>query len=228
MRIAICDDEPQELHLVETLLRRYAPGVSIARFSSADDLLDAAQTEFFPLIYLDIEMTNTNGFDAAEELMQQEQAPLIIFVTKSAEYSVRGYDVAFHYLVKPIQEDKFREVLERALRRLTPHYFSFSADGAAYRIPVQDILYFESHSYMLEIHTLQQVYPTRLRLKDVEDALYGAGFFRIHASFLVNLQHVVRIAKNDITLQNGKVLRVSRNRKKPFDAAFLEFARKNI
>ena len=83
MRIAICDDEDQERLNIEALVKRYAPELSIVLFSSADELLAAAKTTFFPLIFLDIEMDDTNGFDAAEELMSGSAKPLIVFVTKS-------------------------------------------------------------------------------------------------------------------------------------------------
>lgn len=144
MQIAICDDERQELEHIQTLLKRYAPEIQVIRFSSADDLLYAAETDFFPLIFWDIAMELTSGFEAAELLMSKKQKPLIVFVTKSTAYTVRGYDVAFHYLVKPIREDKFKQVLDRALRLLTPRYFSFLLVGSQYRIPLNDVLYFES------------------------------------------------------------------------------------
>ena len=127
MRIAICDDEHQERLNIEILVKRYAPELSVSPFSSADELLIASKTTFFPLIFLDIEMDNTNGFEAAKELMSGSAKPLIVFVTKSTEYTIRGYDVAFHYLVKPLNEEKFHEVLERALRLIIPRYFSFTS-----------------------------------------------------------------------------------------------------
>ena len=57
MRIAICDDEDQERLNIEALVKRYAPELSIVLFSSADELLAAAKTTFFPLIFLDIDGT---------------------------------------------------------------------------------------------------------------------------------------------------------------------------
>ena len=217
MRIAICDDEDQERLNIEALVKRYAPELSIVLFSSADELLAAAKTTFFPLIFLDIEMDDTNGFDAAEELMSGSAKPLIVFVTKSTEYTIRGYDVAFHYLVKPLNEAKFHEVLKRALRLIIPQYFTFSSNGELYRIPVQEILYFES-----------RIYKTRLSLKEVEPQLSSANFLRIHASFLINLHHVVRITKDDIEMQDHQLIKISRNRKKDVIAAFTKFARENI
>ena len=228
MRIAICDDEDQERLNIEALVKRYAPEFSIVLFSSADELLAAAKTTFFPLIFLDIEMDDTNGFDAAEELMSGSSQPLIVFVTKSTEYTIRGYDVAFHYLVKPLNEAKFHEVLKRALRLIIPQYFTFSSNGELYRIPVQEILYFESRNYMLFVHTQQQIYKARLSLKEVEPQLSSANFLRIHASFLINLHHVIRITKDDIEMQDHQLIKISRNRKKDVIAAFTKFARENI
>jgi len=160
--------------------------------------------------------------------MSGSAKPLIVFVTKSTEYTIRGYDVAFHYLVKPLNEAKFHEVLKRALRLIIPQYFTFSSNGELYRIPVQEILYFESRNYMLFVHTQQQIYKARLSLKEVEPQLSSANFLRIHASFLINLHHVIRITKDDIEMQDHHLIKISRNRKKDVIAAFTKFARENI
>ena len=79
--------------------------------------------------------------------------------------------------------------------------------------------------------SINRVYKTRLSLKEVEADLYGADFFRIHASYLINLQHVVRISKTDVEIEGGeiiRIIRISRSRKKAFDVALTEFMRKNI
>ena len=80
MRIAICDDEDQERLNIEALVKRYAPELSIVLFSSADELLAAAKTTFFPLIFWILKWMIQNGFDAAEELMSGSAKPLIVFL----------------------------------------------------------------------------------------------------------------------------------------------------
>lgn len=62
--------------------------------------------------------------------------------------------------------------------------------------------------------SINRVYKTRLSLKEVEADLYGSDFFRIHASYLINLQHVVRISKTDVEIEGGEIIRISRSRKK--------------
>ncbi len=227
MQVAICDDEPQELEYIKSLVNRYAPpDVTTCCFSSAEDLLAATQTNFFPLIYLDIEMEYTNGFDAAQELMANEKKPLIVFVTKTADYSIRGYDVAFHYLLKPIDEKKFQEVLDRVLRTVLPQHLQFSVGGVTYPILLHEILYFESQSYQLHIHTSQQVFTIRLGMKDIEQEFGKAGFFRVHASYIINLFHVRCFSKTEVMLDSGDHIPISRNRKKAFDEAFTIFMRR--
>ncbi len=228
MQIAVCDDEKQDQTYIAALVNRYAPACQTVCFDSADELLSAAQATFYPLIILDIEMDDTDGFSAARQLTSGTVKPLIIFVTKSTDYAVRGYDVAFHYLVKPLDEDKFREVLDRALRLLTPQYFSFSAEGELHRIPLQDILYFESQNYTLLVHTKSRIYKTRLSLRSLETQLSSADFLRVHAGFLINLHYVVRITRDDVEMQNGQLIKISRSRKKETVTAFTRFARANI
>ncbi len=73
---------------------------------------------------------------------------------------------------------------------------------------------------MLFVHTQQQIYKARLSLKEVEPQLSSANFLRIHASFLINLHHVIRITKDDIEMQDHQLIKISRNRKKDVIAAF--------
>ena len=233
MKIAICDDDQILCHHLEEMLlelgRKEQTVLQTELFFDGDTLWNYLKQGYrFDLLFLDIEMDDTNGFDAAEELMSGSAKPLIVFVTKSTEYTIRGYDVAFHYLVKPLNEAKFHEVLKRALRLIIPQYFTFSSNGELYRIPVQEILYFESRNYMLFVHTQQQIYKARLSLKEVEPQLSSANFLRIHASFLINLHHVIHITKDDIEMQDHQLIKISRNRKKDVIAAFTKFARENI
>lgn len=81
---------------------------------------------------------------------------------------------------------------------------------------------------MLFVHTQQQIYKARLSLKEVEPQLSSANFLRIHASFLINLHHVIHITKDDIEMQDHQLIKISRNRKKDVIAAFTKFARENI
>lgn len=234
MRIAVCDDEEKDLRQVTDLLARFAPQLPVDCFSSAEELLKAAEDTFYSLIFLDIKMREPDGslrqpdgFMAAEKLMSRKQKPLIVFVTNSTEHSVRGYDVAFHYLVKPLREEKFKQVLDRALHILKPQFFIHSSADSMLRIPMSEIIYFESRNYMLLVHTAAETHKMKKSLKTLEKELCGTDFFRIHASYIVNLDEVTRISGEDVQMSNGDVLRLSRAKKKAFYEVFMKNSSKN-
>ena len=231
MRIAVCDDEEKDLRQVTNLLARFVPQLPVDCFTSAEKLLVAAEKTFYSLIFLDIKMREPDGslrqpdgFTAAEKLMSRKRKPLIVFVTNSTEHSVRGYDVAFHYLVKPLREERFKQVLDRALHVLKPQFFTHSSSDSMLRIPMSEIIYFESRNYMLLVHTAAETHKMRKSLKALEQELYGTDFFRIHASYIVNLNDVSRISGEDVQMSNGDILRISRAKKKAFYEALTEYA----
>ena len=107
-------------------------------------------------------------------------------------------------------------------------FFSFSVDGEVLRIPLQEILYFESQKYKLYVHTTRGVHQTRISLKEISAQLSGADFFRIHASYLVNMDYIAKFCKGSVELRNGQTLRVSRLKKHAFDEAFSKYIRETL
>ena len=99
LRVAVCDDERKDLDEIVSLLKRYDSGglLEITTFFAAKELLAASEKTPFDLAILDIEMEAPNGFEAAQMLLRQAKPPLIVFVTKSMAYTLRGYGVAFRY-----------------------------------------------------------------------------------------------------------------------------------
>lgn len=102
MKIAICDDDGMDLLYLQTLISEYDSTLDTTLFHTAKDLLTAFQTTFFDIVFMDIEMEHPNGYEAAEILMQQEDKPLIIFVTNSGEYTIRGLWDSFSLHAKTV------------------------------------------------------------------------------------------------------------------------------
>ena len=90
MNIAACDDDDSDLSTIRDYLGRYDAGLSLDVFNAAEMLLAAAESKFYDLIFLDIEMEALSGFDAARLLMEGREKPLIVFVTKSSKYTIQG------------------------------------------------------------------------------------------------------------------------------------------
>ena len=222
--LAICDDEPAELEHIFSYVKQYNQSWTISQFSSAKDLLRAAEDTFFDLILLDIEMTAPTGFEAAKQLVAtQNPRPLIIFITKSNAYTIKGYGVAFRYLVKPIAWDDFALALDAALDELSANRFSFSYNNDLVSIPLQSIYYIESFAHVAVIHTANDEFHIRATLSEVKQNLPLSRFTAPHKSYLVNMSHINTVLSDDIILTNGDRIPISRRKRQEFNADFWRF-----
>ena len=116
MQIAICDDEESVRKILEEKIKQYNPNGETVSYSSGEQLLLAENPP--DILFLDIQMPKKNGMEIARELRKKSEKMILIFVTAIQEYVFEAFDVgAFHYLVKPFSEEKFREVIKRAIKQ---------------------------------------------------------------------------------------------------------------
>lgn len=96
LRVAVCDDEPMDLVQTITLIQQYDTGrcFDIFSYTRAVDLLKIALEKPFDVVLLDIEMETPNGYEIAKKLVMLPSPPVIIFVTKSSAYTLKGYGIA--------------------------------------------------------------------------------------------------------------------------------------
>ena len=117
MRIAICDDEKNIRELIGNKVEKQYPKAEMVFFSSGEELLSS--DVHIDILFLDIQMSGRDGMETARELRQRNNDVIIIFVTAVEEYVFQAFDVgAFNYIVKPIDDAKFMDVLQRAVERL--------------------------------------------------------------------------------------------------------------
>ena len=117
MRIAICDDEKNIRELIGNKVAKQYPEADIVFFQSGEELL--LSDKHVDILFLDIQMSGKNGMETARELRKKDKSVILIFVTAVEEYVFQAFDVgAFHYIVKPIDDEKFKDVLLRAVEEL--------------------------------------------------------------------------------------------------------------
>ena len=213
MKIAICDDNGSDISIIRDYVGRFDAGLTCAAFQNAEALLDALRTDFFDLIFLDIEMDALNGFDAAQLIMEGRDKPLIVFVTKSSKYTVRGYEVAFRYLVKPTSYEDFSQVMKAAMERIVPKKIAIDIGGKDHIFSVRDIYYFEIFGHRVRFVTADRSFLCRSSLKSIEDKLAGSGFVRPHNSYLVNTEHVATVTPTELVTKDGMRISISRKKK---------------
>lgn len=219
MRIAICDDDPKDLQAVQTALTQYdaADNLRIASFAKASELFDANKETPFDIVVLDIEMNVPNGYEIAQKLVAQDTAPIIIFLTNSTAYAIRGYGIAFRYLTKPIVQDTLCKALDAAICEVKANSFVFAADGCFHVVGMKDIYYFEVFNHHTVLHTMDREFTFRATLKEIVADLPKGYFGSPHQSYLVNFMHVQTAMPGKLHLTNGTVIPVSRRRQHEFE-----------
>ncbi|MBR2403176.1 MAG: response regulator transcription factor [Lachnospiraceae bacterium] len=219
MQIAICDDEKNIRELIGNRVARQYPEAEIVFFPSGEELLLSDQ--HIDILFLDIQMTGKNGMETARELRKKNKKVILIFVTAIEEYVFQAFDVgAFHYIVKPIDDAKFADVLCRAVDELRSqdmnvkepelNYMMINSGGVHTKVVLDEIVYAEVFNRKVVIHKLNDVIEYYGKISDLE-AVAGDGFFRPHRAYLINLKYVEKYDATTIYLEKGTVLMAKQN-----------------
>lgn len=241
LKIAICEDNPVQARNVERQLRDWSKERKLAVIIQTYEGCEAFLTDWmekmdFDLLLLDIDLgQGSNGMEMARRIRQKDDRITIVFVTGLAEYMSQGYDVrACHFLVKPVEEGKFRDVLDRALKEVSKKedYLILEEETGLERIPVSRILYVEAFSHTTALYLTPEKGETALCrearrcLGDMVELLPFPEFFRCHRSYLVHLPYIRRIDRTEVFLDYDAVIPVSRRKREELYQAFLEYHRR--
>lgn len=222
MNIAFCDDNQLLLSLYDKYINQFSsiiPNLDYDEFQSGNSLIDQYKLAKNPydIIFLDIEMDGLNGIETAKELRSVDESAIIIFVTSHTDYVYESFEVMpFRFLVKPVEFDKFKEVLMAAYNKIKKEnkFLYFTVERSVIRLNSNEIYYMESQKRILLIHTNNSTYKVYGKLADYEKLLYRNDFISVHKSYLVNLNHVVEININSLKMVNGDIVPISENRRK--------------
>lgn len=215
MRIAICDDE--EIYRIElkSCLNKLLidTDYDINTFSDGRILLNRFEECPFDIVFLDIEMPEIDGITLARKLRAASDSVFIVFLTSHIEYALEGYEVnALRYLTKPADPNKVKEIIRYVQdKQNNAHQIIIKSEGEDILIDINNIIYMESMDKNVRIVTSKEEYITRYNLSDYEEQLKNFGFFRIHRGYLISLNKVKRIIKNDVVMDNEITLPISRN-----------------
>lgn len=232
MRVAICDDDLSDLQEIRRLVDQYDPlqKSEIDLYIDAMTFYHAHQKDPFDLAILDIEMPDPqapNGYDIAQKIVKENIAPpLILFVTNSLDYTVKGYGVAFRYIPKPLQRASFFEVLNVAIKEIAANRFLFSSNCVNYSIRLRDIYYFEVKDHTTMLHTSEETFEIHESLKNITGRLPPAWFGAPHISFLVNMDHVKGFSKMEVHMDNHVSVPLTRGKYTSFTEQFYRFMEK--
>lgn len=240
LKTLLVDDEPSARSLLQNLIEEHCPQLEI--IDVAENVQSAVKTVLnkkIDLVFLDIDMPNENGF-ALFEYFQQPTFETI-FTTGYSDYALKAFEVsAVDYLLKPISLNKLLLSVEKVLRmtfqnqllqrievlreNITVSQLQKIAlplsDGLVF-LRLEDILYFEADGSYTHVITKDNKILVSKKLKDFDDLLSDdKRFFRVHRSFLINIQHIKKYNKRDgssLLFENQILVPIAREKKADFD-----------
>ena len=153
------------------------------------------------VMFLDISMPKTNGMQLAEALHKLKNPPQVVFVTAYSEYALDAFGVdATDYLMKPVETDRLAQALDKIVEHIKPLNLPVSVEripvvksGSKVLVPIDQIRFIEAKDDYSCIYTESDRFLSTISLQKLEDRLVGHGFFRIHRSYIVNLEYVADV-----------------------------------
>ncbi len=224
LRALIVDDEPLARSNLAILLARDAGIRLVGQCGSAEEALAAISSAKPDIVFLDVEMPECDGFELLERI-EPSLTFAIVFVTAHHQFALRAFEVgALDYLLKPFDDQRFEQVLERVKDRLRVpgeiRRFIIKNGNTLDVVKFSDIDWIEASDYYSTIHAGGRAHMLRRSVSNLEQLLAPYGFCRIHRSAIVNLDRVraLEIRKDgeyEIVLQGAQRLRMSRRYRKP-------------
>lgn len=222
LRIAICDDIPQELQSLVSLTNQYlaANGLDaeVMKFSHPDALLTAIEAESFHIYILDIVMPMVNGLEVGKEIRRLDCEAQIIYATTEPQFALQAYAASpINYLIKPIEKQQLFDTLTLAISKTDlaeEQTFTIKTADSLRVIKLSDIACCEyrSHAAIFSLTNREEVLSRTIRenFSEYSSPILKARYFlQCHTSFLVNMRRVDRFAKDSFTLCGGKIVPIA-------------------
>ena len=227
-RFAICDDDANYARYIRRLAeqwgRQSGAEVETEAFPSAEAFLFRwGECRDFDVLLLDIEMAGMDGVELARTVRAEDDRVQIIFITGYNDYIAQGYEVAaLHYLVKPVDEEKFLQVLSRAVDRLkrSEPFLTLELPEETVRLPLPEIRYLDVQHNYVTVHAGKD-YTAKRPLSELEKAL-DSRFFRVGRSCVVNLARVRRVTRTEAELTTGERIPLPRGQYDKLNRAIID------
>ncbi|WP_101842782.1 LytTR family DNA-binding domain-containing protein [Halobacillus sp. Marseille-P3879] len=202
IKALIVDDERFSREEFIYLLKAYDSIQIVGEADSGEAAIMKAIQLQPDVIFLDVEMPRMNGMEVAKSLQELKKVPAIVFATAYPDFAVEAFrHEAVDYLLKPFDEEQLGDAIARLEKKLNPvespvsrpSKLAVEGEEEIHYLNPLDIMYVYREDRLTKIVGKAHVYETKWTLKEVEERLKGFSFFRIHKSYLVNLNYVDRL-----------------------------------
>ncbi len=239
IKAVIVDDEPKAIQSLSWELTHFSDEIEVIKtFSNPEDAIDYLNYNTPDCLFLDIQMPTMDGFQFLGKLENKNFA--VVITTAYNEFAIKALKhEAIDYLLKPIDSDdlddtikkikkyntkifnssKFEEALSNFNARHEQKKITINTDGKLIFLNIDDILFVESDgNYSTIVTTEGQKILITKKLKEVNDILPEHYFFRIHNSYIINLNKIKEFIKNEgyVVMESNHKIPVARQRKSDF------------
>jgi two-component system LytT family response regulator len=229
----IVDDEKLARELLHEYLEGFPQIEIIGECAKGNEAVEKINKLKPDIIFLDVQMPGMNGFDVLEEI---DHEPYVIFTTAYDQYAIKAFEKnAVDYLLKPLDQERFREAVNRALKRKTAekgnledllrsikgdnktfesHIFVQKSEKL-FNLPVEEIVYLEASGDYTVITTKTDQFVSSSGIGKLEEIMDPDTFIRVHRSTIINLNYLKEIERHFnggmvVKMQSGKSFPVSR------------------
>ena len=238
MRVVVCDDCIEDLQTIATLLEQYKESSSDAIFS-VEKYLDATvlynkilagrQADIY---ILDMIMSDRSGLDIGSLIRKADGDGVIIYISSSDDYAMEAYGVhAARYLLKPVSEENFFEAMNFAcscIRTCKEHLFLIKTKEGTLSVSYSRIEYMENYSRTLNVclddgGNIRSIFIRKSFDEEIREIAGDKSFLQVHKSFLINMKHVKKLEQNEIVMESGKRIPISKTRAADVKRTYLQF-----
>lgn len=228
LRLAICDDLPEEREALLALLEQAPIATVCAQFASSEELLEAFRPGKFDLLLMDIYMDGMTGVEAVRKIREMDETIPIAFTTTSTEHTLESYRLSvLKYLEKPVRQKDINDLLRLVkLQKDNTPRLTVRQNGTVQKLPFSELLYLEQKGHHVMISrkdgSILQLYG---KLSDLLPQLEEQPFFCPHKSYCVNLAFVRGINEEYqcYEMADGKNVPISRSNRSKARRAYEDF-----
>ena len=213
----IVDDEPTAREVIEIHLSKLNFVRVVGTCENAMEALEVIHKNKVDLVFLDINMPEVTGLELKKMMGNQVH---VIFTTAHREFALEGFELeAVDYLLKPISFEKLAKAINKFQRTYvtssedeTQNHIFVRSERKMVRVNLDEVLYIESYSDYVKIHTKGSTIVTRSLISSLEAELPLQLFLRIHRSTIVAVNKITAYTNESIEI-DSKILVVSRGYK---------------
>ncbi len=231
MIAAIVDDFSTDckklVDMLEEFEREYQSEIDIHTYSNSEALLTDINMVRFDIIFLDVYMDGLNGMECAERIRQFNSSVLIVFVTTSTHFAVKGYKVrAFDYILKPFDYGQIKSLMLLACKQLNveTRYIQVKEGRWMRKIRLSGIYYVDYYNHYIQIHTESGLIKTYMSFAEFSEILLKYPMFICcYRNILINMDFVDKIEDKTFVLKTKERIPINRIRHKEIKQAYADY-----